>query len=234
MTPKAKSPVSLYVLDMSSLPTDAPVDLACLLLAPRTAQRIAAIAQPIHRRARLMFTAAWQTVLAQHVHLPPGSELPLGIHGKPYVDGGPSFGVSHTDRVGALAVGALDAIGLDIVDRSIERRPLPPLIRRAVLSFTDGRASGEGADDATVWARLEALVKRDGLSLGEVLDGCAAPVSELARKGVLVDVPIGFDHAVALAADRPVTVEVRQLDWQEVERLIHQRASGLEQGRGQE
>jgi hypothetical protein len=225
------NPVKIMLLDLSKIPDDAPIELAANLLGTQTQARLSNLRPDSHRTARVVFAAVWQGLVAQHGALPPGRDPPLGANGKPILSEGPAFSVAHTKRLGALAIGGSEAIGLDIVDRHAPAPRLPDACRMA-LAGTDKYNHGEDVCNARLWARLEALTKRDGLSLAAVLDGRAQPVSALARRGILIDLDIGDRHAGALASSGRVDTRIQRLEWADARDIILQRAANRRHGNG--
>lgn len=109
-------------------------------------------------------------------------------HGRPYLAGGPSFGLSHGGEVVAIAVAAPQAsVSIDV------EADQPPArweaVRRHAFTAADWAASAEepGPQRTAIWARKEAVVKAMGLGLELGLTRLHLPPASGALQAVAVD-----------------------------------------------
>jgi 4'-phosphopantetheinyl transferase len=145
-----------------------------LLLDEEDRQRIARYRREQDRAVRTAATAALRIVLAERMECSPGSlRFGCGSAGKPYVDGGPAFNISHSgDRV-LIGVAAEGRLGVDIeVLRhlsdlsSLARSVFSPDELESLLISAEGerlRAFYRG------WTRKEAFLKAVGIGLSAPL-----------------------------------------------------------------
>ncbi|MBO9533985.1 MAG: 4'-phosphopantetheinyl transferase superfamily protein [Solirubrobacteraceae bacterium] len=87
-------------------------------------------------------------------------------HGRPYLSGGPSFGISHGGDVAAVVLGAPDAsVAVDVEAVQLPERW--DAVRRHAFSADewDATAHDPGAGRTQLWARKEAVVKATGHGL---------------------------------------------------------------------
>lgn len=156
----------------------------------------------------------------------------VGPQGKPHVCGGPSFNISHSGDVVALAFAASGRLGVDVE----YRKPLRDLLSLARTTFrSDEFAELVGLPEAErveaffrIWTRKEAMLKALGCGLSE-LDAIAVSglkdgeaLREISLPGEAVDrwtlrsVELDDEHALAVAWDGEVTevsnVEFRVLN----------------------
>ncbi len=158
------------------LPTDtdlplATVDALCARVSPARRAKIAALRHAADARNALLAAAAVRLFAAEALGAENGQlQFARTDAGKPYLVGAPDFcfSLSHTD--GALTV----AVSPTPVGADIERIRRAP---RGVAArfFAPEEQAFSAASDARffeVWTRKEALAKRSGAPLAEVLGGC--------------------------------------------------------------
>lgn len=89
-------------------------------------------------------------------------------HGKPYIEGGPHFSISHCKKAIAVVVSEQE-VGIDIED--LERRFSPALIR-----YTMSKEEQQEGNPIELWTRKEAYLKAIGTGIHgdmkQVLVGC--------------------------------------------------------------
>ncbi len=130
-------------------------------------------------RARLR-----QLLAAETGRAPQSLRFRYGANGKPSLDGGPAFNLSHSGTLAALAIGAATPeIGLDI-----ERiRPIEDTVARRHFSPAEYAALSRlrGDDWLTgfyrCWTRKEAIIKARGLGLAMPLDSFDVSLTANAR-----------------------------------------------------
>jgi 4'-phosphopantetheinyl transferase len=123
-----------------------------------------------------------------------GREPHVGEHGKPWVEGGPHFNLSHTRDLALIAVCATREVGID-VERADRRahavpRSLTPAERELLGEDPTARALLQ------TWCRKEALAK----AIGRGLNWQPADFDTTAPGDyVIEDLDAGPDHVAALA-----------------------------------
>jgi 4'-phosphopantetheinyl transferase len=131
-----------------------------------------------------------------------------GPHGKPHVDGGPCFNLSHAGTLALVALAGAREIGVD-VERTDRRS-------HAILrALTDAERDALGERPAHLdlmrtWCRKEALAKATGGGLRwapERFDTTAPGGYALAD----LDVARGYVAAVALEGDSPYSISPRRM-----------------------
>lgn len=153
--------------------------------------------------------AALRVLLGERVGMHPREvSFTHGPHGKPHVDGGPCFNLSHTGALALVALAGAREIGVD-VERTDRRSHA---ILRA-LTDHERVALGERPahlDLMRVWCRKEALAKATGGGLRwapERFDTTASSGYALAD----LEVPGGYVAAVALEGDAPYSISPRRM-----------------------
>ena len=158
------------------LPTDTDLapetfDALCVRVSPARRAKIAALRRAADARNALLAAAAVRLFAVEALGAENGQlQFACTDAGKPYLVGAPDFcfSFSHTD--GAIAA----AVSPTSVGADIERiRPTPRGV--AARFFTPEEQVFCAASDAhffEVWTRKEALAKRSGAPLAEVLGAC--------------------------------------------------------------
>jgi 4'-phosphopantetheinyl transferase len=131
-----------------------------------------------------------------------------GPHGKPHVEGGPCFNLSHAGGIALVALSGTREIGID-VERTARRshailRALTEAERRAV------GARPEHLELMRIWCRKEALAKATGGGLRwapERFDTTAPAGYVLAD----LEVAGGYVAALALEGDAPYSISPRRM-----------------------
>lgn len=103
-------------------------------------------------------------------------------YGKPKLEGGGEFSLSHTEGFALVGLGGNDAIGVDLErrDRVLRMRPVrAELVRgagrsaaacgRSVESYPGDALASDDAGTLQAWVRLEAVSKADGIGIGRLL-----------------------------------------------------------------
>jgi len=131
-----------------------------------------------------------------------------GPHGKPHVEGGPCFNLSHAGAIALVALGGAREVGID-VERTDRRSHA---ILRA-LTASEREAVGETPTHLElmrIWCRKEALAKATGGGLRwapERFDTTAP-----AGYGLLdLDVAAGYVAALAVEGDAPYSISPRRM-----------------------
>jgi 4'-phosphopantetheinyl transferase len=153
--------------------------------------------------------AALRVLLGERVGLHPREVAFVhGPHGKPHVDGGPCFNLSHAGGVALVALAGEREVGID-VERTDRRS-------HAILrALTDGERAELGErpghlDLMRVWCRKEALAKATGGGLRwapERFDTSAPDGYALAD----VEVASGYVAAVALEGGGGYSISPRRM-----------------------
>ena len=131
-----------------------------------------------------------------------------GPHGKPHVDGGPCFNLSHTGGIALVALAGAREVGID-VERTDRRSHA---ILRA-LTEHEREALGERPghlDLMRIWCRKEALAKATGGGLRwapERFDTTVAAGYALSD----LEIAHGYVAALALAGEAPYSISPRRM-----------------------
>jgi 4'-phosphopantetheinyl transferase len=135
-------------------------------------------------------------------------EFTHGPHGKPHVDGGPCFNLSHAGAIALVALADAREVGID-VERTDRRS-------HAILrALTEAERAGLGErpghlDLMRVWCRKEALAKASGGGLRwapERFDTTAVDGYVLED----VEVTAGYVAALALEGEAPYSINPRRM-----------------------
>jgi 4'-phosphopantetheinyl transferase len=133
------------VIEVWRVDLDAPADLATLTS---------------EERARAERNPRWGAARAALRQLLDGRELRFTEHGKPWVEGGPRFNLSHTGALALIALSATREVGID-VERADRRAQA--VIRS--LTATERQLLGAAPTAEQLlqtWCRKEALAKAIG------------------------------------------------------------------------
>ncbi len=104
-----------------------------------------------------------------------GREIIREPGGKPYVDGGPHFNLSHSGALAMIAVSASTPVGVDLERPA--RRSRADLVRRVCSTAEQAHVAAAADPDAAfirLWVRKEAVLKASGEGLRGSLDRLAA------------------------------------------------------------
>lgn len=189
-----------------------------------SAEEMARAERFIHREDRdrhILGRGVTRLVIARAMGCAPGEVcFDLGPQGKPRVCGGPSFNISHSGDVVALAFAASGRLGVDVEYRK-RLRDLLSLARATFRSdeYAELVALPEEARHEAffrIWTRKEAMLKALGCGLSELnaiavsgLDEEEA-LREISLPGEAVDrwslrsVELDAEHALAVAWDGEV------------------------------
>lgn len=157
----AKGEIALWKLDLTGC--GAPE-----ILSPEERARADAAVAPVQRRRRFAARAALRQVLAAYLDVAPAEVAILtDPHGKPRLERGPAFNLSHSEDVMLLAVGDGVEIGVDLERRGRLDGDWRGVARTA---FSDGEQrqlaalSEDQRAEAAVrcWVRKEAYAKARG------------------------------------------------------------------------
>lgn len=194
-------------------------------VAATTANEHARAARFVHeadRRRHLIGRGLLRLFLAPRLGCAP-AELPIQVSdlGKPYLEKGPSFNISHSGNIVLVALTSEGRIGVD-VEAIRPIRDLPRLARTTFVEDEVGRVLQFGEADRLrpffrVWARKEAILKALGLGLTALNDisvscdvDCANALIRLDRTGEchhnwsIRPISCGADVEAAVAWDRPI------------------------------
>jgi 4'-phosphopantetheinyl transferase len=171
--------------------------------------RAARFARPDQAQRWVASRAALRTLLGARLGLGPREvEFRHGPHGKPEVDGGPRFNLSHAGAVALVALADGRDLGID-VERTDRRS-------QAILrSLTGNERAALGdrprhLDLMRVWCRKEALAKATGGGLRwapERFDTLAPGPYALAD----LDAGRGYVAALAVAGEAPYSISPRRM-----------------------
>jgi 4'-phosphopantetheinyl transferase len=153
--------------------------------------------------------AALRVLIAERAGLHPREVgFVHGPHGKPHVDGGPCFNLSHAGAIALIALSGEREVGIDI-ERTDRRSHA---ILRA-LTASEREALGDTPahlDLMRIWCRKEALAKATGGGLRwapERFD-TTAPAGYVLED---LDVAAGYVAALALEGDAPYSISPRRM-----------------------
>jgi hypothetical protein len=126
-------------------------ELRARLTAPELA-RAAQIVRPLARSRWIVARALLRVILERYLH---GEEIPLGVEpgGRPYLEKGPDFSVSHSRGVALYAVAVGARLGVDV---ELVRDDLPAAALRRRLASSGAPAPRQLLAD---WTRREAVFK---------------------------------------------------------------------------
>lgn len=153
--------------------------------------------------------AALRVLLGERLGLAPAEvEFSHNPHGKPAVEGGPCFNLSHAGAVALIALAGERELGID-VERTDRRSHA---VLRA-LTESERDALGEApahVDLLRVWCRKEALAKATGGGLRwaperfDTTEPAGYALTDL-------DAPRGYVAALALAGAEPYSISPRRM-----------------------
>lgn len=189
---------------------------------PEEHARAARFVHEDDRRRHLIGRGMLRRFLAPRLHTTP-TELPIRFTelGKPFLENGPGFSISHSGNIVLVAVAADGRVGVDV--EAI--RPIRDLPRLARTTFVDDEVEAVlrfQPDERLrpffrVWARKEAILKALGLGLTALSDisvscdaDCANAVLRIDRPGESTrnwsvrPLPCGDDVEAAVAWDRTI------------------------------
>jgi 4'-phosphopantetheinyl transferase len=179
-------PVDIWIISL-----DAPREI---VIAPDEQERAARLRAAADRlrwgRARTALRAILSSRLGR---APLDFHFRIGPHGKPFVEGGPEFNLSHSGEWAVVAVSSSAAVGVDI-ERMREDIDIARLLGRlGEKDLPDSRPALYQR-----WARREAASKTTGGPLFEAVDSrvCLADL----------EAPAGCAAAVGLLGFRPEPV----------------------------
>lgn len=135
--------------------------------------RAARFVQDKHGREYRAARGRLREILAGYIGAPPGKlQFLYNAHGKPYLEGGPFFNLSHAGGHAVLVVCEDAEVGVDIeIVRDVE-----PGVPERFFSSAENAALNalpEGLWDAgflRCWTRKEAILKARGVGLSQPLD----------------------------------------------------------------
>lgn len=135
--------------------------------------------------------------------------IPCGLRGKPFIEGGPAFNLSHSGEYVVLAVSKVAPVGVDVETSDTQQllHELLPLIAHPA----EKRVLSACAQDAQVrmyrrmWTRKEALLKAIGVGVSDAICSInvqldqACPIVEQSESVRLVDLIDYIDVCVTVA-----------------------------------
>jgi len=137
-----------------------------ILLTPEEEDRAARLHRELDRVRWARARTALRKILSSHLRCGP-LELAFktGAHGKPFIEGGPHFNLSHSGQWVAIALASVAEVGIDI-EQMRERVDIAKLLERL--------GERELPESRTAlfqrWARREAASKTTGGALFEAVD----------------------------------------------------------------
>lgn len=156
-------------------------------LAEDERDRAARFVYAVHRDRYVVGRARLRQILGAETGRDPRDIVfRYGANGKPAIDGGPAFNLSHSDALAALAISRDGALGIDIE----KARPIEDMVAQLHFSPTEyaelsRMKPGEWLDGFyRCWTRKEAVIKANGLGLSMPLDSfdvSLAPAAHLVR-----------------------------------------------------
>jgi 4'-phosphopantetheinyl transferase len=138
-------------------------------------------------------------ILSSHLKCRPlDFQFQIGAHGKPFIEGGPQFNLSHSGRWAAIAVASAAEVGIDI-EQVRERVDMAELLGRlGEMDLPNSRPTLFQR-----WARREAASKTTGGALFRPVDlrvrvtDLQAPEGYVAAVGML-----GFEPRIVYCGSR--------------------------------
>lgn len=217
-------------VDLWIWPLNQPADRHAALRAHLSADEALRASRFLRQTDRLHFEAArgrMREILAEVTSIPPASlQLGTGPHGKPFLEGGPEFNLSHSAGWAALAVTADTPVGIDIeklrdMERDVARRFFSPAEVTA-LETLDPDSWQDGF--FRCWTRKEAVVKALGTGLTTPLDAfdvTLRPGQEARVRGMrigghsaadwtLTHLDLAADFVGAIALRGPARIHLRE------------------------
>lgn len=142
-------------------------------LAQDERDRAARFARPVHRDRYIVARARLRQILGARIGRDPRDiAFRYGANGKPSIDGGPEFNLSHSGDLAALAISGDGAVGLDIerqrtIEDAVARRHFSPAEYAELSRLPSADWLG---GFYRCWTRKEAVIKACGLGLSMPLD----------------------------------------------------------------
>lgn len=217
-SPRRRAVVDVWTIELARVAA-CELRLSGLLDAGEQA-RAARFAKPSDRLRHRVAHGALRTILAGCTGAAPAElRFAHGAHGKPRLDGGPRFSLSHSGGVVLVAVCSEREVGVD-VERVRPVPAAPELARRyltapAAQRIADARGAQRDRLFANAWTAVEAILKEEGTGLAGLdrsfdlrdLDGCV-----LATIAGVDDAPAWTICRLALPAGHAGAVAVRDAD----------------------
>ena len=154
------------------------------VLADDERDRAARFVQAVHRDRHIAGRARLRQILGAETGRDPRDLVfRTGAQGKPFLDGGPDFNLSHSGELAALAISRDGPVGIDVE----RHRPIEEAVARHSFSPAEfATLSGLPARDwqggfYRCWTRKEAVIKADGRGLSMPLDGFDVSLTPAAR-----------------------------------------------------
>jgi 4'-phosphopantetheinyl transferase len=143
-----------------------------IVLTPDEEKRAARLYRELDRLRWARARTALREILSSRLECRPlDVRFETGVHGKPFIKGGPRFNLSHSGQWAAVAVASAAEVGIDI-EQMRERVDVAKLLER--LGENDLPDSGSGESRPALfqrWARREAASKTAGGALFQPVDG---------------------------------------------------------------
>jgi 4'-phosphopantetheinyl transferase len=194
------------VVEVWHVDLDAPV---APVLSDEEHARASRYARGDHGRRWAASRAALRVLLGERAGVHPREvEFTHGPHGKPHVEGGPCFNLSHAGALALVALAGAREVGIDL--ERTDRRS------HAILrALTDAERAALGERPAhldlmRVWCRKEALAKATGGGLRwapERFDTTAPGGYALAD----LEIGPGYVAALSLEGDAPYSISPRRM-----------------------
>jgi 4'-phosphopantetheinyl transferase len=151
-------PVDIWMLNLDC---DRPI-----VLTPDEEKRAARLHRELDRVRWARARTALREILSSHLRCDPLELMfETGAHGKPFIEGGPQFNLSHSGQWVAIAVASVAEVGIDI-EQIREQVNIARLLER--LGENDLPESRAALFQR--WARREAASKTTGGALFEAVD----------------------------------------------------------------
>jgi len=185
-TRQAAKPVDVWMVDL---------DCECdLFLTADEEQRAARLRLELHRVRWARARTALRKILSLRLACGPlDFRFQIGAHGKPFLEDGPRFNLSHSGQWAAIAVASAAEVGIDI-EQLRERVDMAELLGR--LGETDLPDSRPALFQR--WARREAASKTTGGALFSSVDARVRVVN--------LNAPAGYVAAVGMLGFEPEPV----------------------------
>jgi 4'-phosphopantetheinyl transferase len=169
------------------------VDLDCdrhLVLTPEEEKRAARLRRELDRMRWARARTALREILSSRLQCGPlDFRFEIGAHGKPFIEGGPQFNLSHSGKWAAIAVSSTAEVGIDI-EQLREGVNMAELLGR--LGETDLPDSPPALFQR--WARREAASKTTGGALFKPVDARVRVVDLKTPEGYVAAVGmLGFE-----------------------------------------
>ena len=169
------------------------IDLDCdrrLLLTPDEEQRAARLRLELHRARWARARTALREILSLRLACGPlDLRFEIGAHGKPFLQHGPQFNLSHSGRWAAIAVASAAEVGIDIEQLRGHVDMAELLGRLKETNLPDSRPALFQR-----WARREAASKTTGGALFSSVDARVRVVDLKAPEGYVAAVGmLGFE-----------------------------------------